>query len=472
MRPFRMQDSPKHLNNLPSVERVKQAPKVADLLRELSDEFVTGIVREVIEEIRTAQKNQTGNAEPLDLGVIETDVLNRAAARRQPLLRHVINGTGIVVHTNLGRSILNPETTSAILDAAGHYCNLEIDLGTGERGHRDTVIEPLICALTGAEAATVVNNNAAAVMISLDTFARGREVIVSRGELIEIGGSFRIPDVMEKSGAKLVEVGTTNRTYISDYERALSPETGLLLKVHPSNYKIVGFTNDVSLEELVAFARKRGVPVMEDIGSGALVDVTRFGLPGEPMAQASIAAGADVVTFSGDKLLGGSQAGIILGKREYISAIRKNPLMRALRVDKITLAALGKLFQILLSSRAPEREIPTLAMLARSADDILEMATKVRDELGSRIWKALKAEIADGESQVGGGSCPGQTLPTKLIILKPDTISPDKLARKLRQGVPPVLGIIRKDALCLDLRTVQSDELSGIATALRDAIPQ
>jgi len=467
-----MQDSPKHLSTIPSVERIKQAPKVADLLRELSDEFVTGIVREVIDEIRTARKKQTGAAEPFELSIIEADVLNRAAIRRLPLLRHVINGTGIVVHTNLGRSILSPETTSAILDAAGHYCNLEIDLGTGERGHRDTVIEPLICALTGAEAATVVNNNTAAVMISLDTFARGREVIVSRGELIEIGGSFRIPDVMEKSGAKLVEVGTTNRTYISDYERALSPETGLLLKVHPSNYKIVGFTNDVSLEELVAFAQKRGVPVMEDIGSGALIDVTRFGLPGEPMAQASVATGADVVTFSGDKLLGGPQAGIILGKREYISAIRKNPLMRAFRVDKITLAALGKLFQILLSSRAPEREIPTLAMLARSADDILEMATKVRDKLGSSIWKALKAEIADGESQVGGGSCPGQTLPTKLMVMKPDTISPDKLANTLRQGVPPILGIIRKDAFCLDLRTVQVDELSDIASALRDVIPQ
>lgn len=461
-----------HLSRIPSVEKVKQTAKVSKLLRELSDEFVTVIVREVLEQIRTARKKLGNKAEPIKLGAIEDEVVNRARARLLSPLRRVINGTGIVIHTNLGRSILPPKVITAMNEAANHYCSLEIDLDTGERGHRDSVIEPLICSLTGAEAATVVNNNAAAVMLSLDTIAKGREVIVSRGELIEIGGSFRIPDVMEKSGAKLVEVGTTNRTYVSDYERALSPETSLLLKVHPSNYQIVGFTRQAELSELVELGNKRGIPVMEDLGSGALVDVARFGLDAEPMPQASIRAGADVVTFSGDKLLGGPQAGIILGKREYIKAIRTNPLMRAFRVDKLTLSALGAFSSILLSSRAPEKEIPTLAMMARSTDEILKMATQVFDALGPDTRKVLKAEIADGESQVGGGSCAGQTLPTKLLVMRPQKISPDKFARQLRQGVPSIFGIIRKDSFCLDFRTVLPDDLSDIIAALQNAIPQ
>jgi L-seryl-tRNA(Ser) seleniumtransferase len=325
--------SPTHLRRIPSVEKVKQMPKVAELLGQLSDDFVTDIVREVLEEIRAAQRKAKKEPEPARLNAIENEVLNRAHMRLSPALRRVINGTGVVIHTNLGRSVLGPKAISAMNDAAGHYCNLEIDLTTGARGHRDSVLEPLICALTGAEAATVVNNNAAAVVLSLDTLAKGREVIVSRGELIEIGGSFRMPDVMAKSGAKLVEVGTTNRTYISDYERALSPETSMLLKVHPSNYRIVGFTAHVELSELVELGRRRGILVMEDLGSGALVDMTRFGLCNEPMAQKSVEAGADIVTFSCDKLLGGTQAGLILGKREYVGAIRENPLMRAFRVD-------------------------------------------------------------------------------------------------------------------------------------------
>ena len=465
------QNTSTNLRHIPSVATVKQSPGVAELLRELSDEFVTDVVREVIEEIRNAHKTVEVDARPIELEAVVTEVVNRTHARLRPPLRRVINGTGVVIHTNLGRSILGEKTVSAITDAAAHYCDLEIDLKAGERGHRDSVIEALLCRLTGAEAATVVNNNAAAVMIALDTFAKGGEVIVSRGELVEIGGSFRIPDVMKKSGAKLVEVGTTNRTYIADYERALSPETSLLLKVHKSNYRIVGFTHEVELSELVELGRKRGIPVMEDLGSGALIDMEKFGLGGEPIPQSSVAAGVDIVSFSGDKLLGGPQAGIILGKREHIKAIRKNPLMRALRVDKLTLAALAAIVRIMLSSRAPEREIPTLAMLARSVDDISQLIEGVRAELGENAWQALGAETADGESQVGGGSCPGQALPTRLLFMKPKTISPDKLAGKLRQGTPSILGIIRDDSFCLDFRTVQPDELSDIAQALRGAIP-
>ncbi|RJP75426.1 MAG: L-seryl-tRNA(Sec) selenium transferase [Candidatus Abyssobacteria bacterium SURF_17] len=459
--------SPANLRRIPSVEKVKQSPKVAELLRHLSDSFVTAIVREVLEDVRAAQKKGAKESGSVDMDAIEEEAARRIRAHLSPALHRVINGTGIVIHTNLGRSILGPETVAAMTEAATHYCNLEIDLETGERGHRDLVIEPLVCALTGAEAATVVNNNAAAVMLSLDTFAKGREVIVSRGELIEIGGSFRIPDVMARSGAKLVEVGATNRTYITDYERALSPETGLLLKVHPSNYRIIGFANDVKLSELVELGRKRGIPVMEDLGSGALVDVTRFGLCGEPMPQNSVAAGADVVTFSGDKLLGGPQAGIILGKREHIKAIRKNPLMRAFRVDKLTLSALGKIFQILLSSREPEKQIPTLAMLARSVTDILEMAQQVYEGIGADARKALDAAIADGESQVGGGSCPGQTLPTKLLMMRPKRFSPDALAQHLRKNEPPVLAIIRGDSVCLDFRTILTEDVPDLTTVLR-----
>jgi L-seryl-tRNA(Ser) seleniumtransferase len=431
---------------------------------------VTDVVREVLDEIRSARKAAQADASPVEINAVANEVAERIKIRLQHPLRRVINATGIIIHTNLGRSILGDKTVVAIADIARHYCSLEMDLPRGERGHRDAILEPLLCALTGAEAATIVNNNAAAVMIALDTLAKGGEVIASRGELVEIGGSFRIPDVMEKSGARLVEVGTTNRTYIEDYERALSPDTALLLKVHQSNYTIVGFTHEVELAELVQLGRKRGIPVMEDLGSGALVDVSRFGLGNEPMPQASIKAGIDIVTFSGDKLLGGSQAGIILGKTEFIRAIRKNPLMRALRVDKLTLSALGAILQTILSSREPEKEIPTLNLMARSMEEIARMIEDVREKMESEVWDALRPSIVDGESQVGGGSCPAKSLPSRLLVLKPKDISPDKLASILRNGTPSIVGIIRDDCLCLDFRTVQPDELAIITEALRKAV--
>ena len=466
------QESSKDLSNLPGVDKVKQTPKVAALLAEFNETFITGIVRQVIDEIRSRHVAVGTDVPPIDLGAIEEEVESRVRVCLAPPLRHVINGTGVIVHTNLGRSILGDATIASIADAARHYCDVEMELARGQRGHRDSIIEPLLRALTGAEAATVVNNNAAAVMIALDTLARGGEVVVSRGELVEIGGSFRIPDVMEKSGARLVEVGATNRTYISDYERALSPETSLLLKVHQSNYSIVGFTHEATLSELVTLGRKRGVPVMEDLGSGALVDLAKYGLDHEPMPRESIAAGVDVVCFSGDKLLGGPQAGIILGSREHVRAIRKNPLMRALRVDKLTLAALAAVFQAMLSSPTPEREIPTLGMMARSVEDISESIEKVLADLGEENRRSLGTSVKDGESRVGGGSCPGQTLPTTLLVVKPENISPDKLAAKLRKGQSPIIGIIRDDSFCLDFRTIRADELSMVVDALRGVIPQ
>lgn len=455
-----------HLQNIPSVERVRQSPRIAEALRDLSDQFVTGAVRETLEEIRNQRRDGNARVELLSIEQIEEAVLARIREHLAPPLRRVINATGIVIHTNLGRSILGPAVTSAIAQTAASYCNLEYDLNTGERGHRDSVIESLLCSLTGAEAATVVNNNAAAVMLSLDTLAKGREVIVSRGELVEIGGSFRIPDVMAKSGARLVEVGTTNRTHLADYERALSPETGLLLKVHPSNYRIVGFTRHVELSELVELGARRGIPVMEDLGSGAPVDLTQFGIRDEPPAQQSVRAGADIVTFSGDKLLGGPQAGIIVGKKEFLKEIRRNPLMRALRVDKITLAALGTLCTILLTSRQPEREIPTLAMIARTPADILKLVNQVHQALDQRIKDSLKLEILEGESQVGGGSCPEQSLPTYMLGVGTERMTPDELSYRMRACNPPVIGIIRNDTFCLDFRTIQVDELPHVTAAL------
>jgi L-seryl-tRNA(Ser) seleniumtransferase len=455
----------KTLKQIPSVEKVKQSPRVAELLQDLSDEFLTGIVREILAEIREGQRKEHSQIELPSLEQIEEAVLERVRDRLAPPLQRVINGTGIVIHTNLGRSIMGRNVIAAIGEAAGSYCDLEYDLETGERGHRDAKIEHLLCSLTGAEAATVVNNNAAAVMLSLDTLAKGREVIVSRGELIEIGGSFRIPDVMAKSGAILVEVGTTNRTYVSDYERALSPETSLLLKVHPSNYRIVGFTQQVALSELVSLGNKRGIPVMEDLGSGALVDLRKFGID-EPTVQQSVKEGADIITFSGDKLLGGPQAGIILGKEEYIKDIRKNPLMRAFRVDKLTLSALGALFQTLLSSRAPEKEIPTLAIISRSPEQIRDLAMQVYTSVDERVRAHLQIEILEGESEIGGGSCPTQSLPTYLLGIKPASLSPGTIHFKMRMGTPPIIGIIRNDIYCLDFRTIQTEEVAEICAAL------
>jgi L-seryl-tRNA(Ser) seleniumtransferase len=467
--------SSSNLSNIPGVDTVKQAPAIVELLGDLSETFVTGIVREVIDEIRAAQRDAQGDATPAvdsDVNSVATEVVRRVRLRLKPTLARVINGTGIIVHTNLGRSVMGPAAIAAITEVAAGYCDLEMDISEGRRGRRDSLIEPLLCALTGAEAATVVNNNAAAVMIALDTLARDGEVVVSRGELVEIGGSFRIPDVMEKSGAGLVEVGTTNRTHLADYERAISPETSAFLKVHKSNYDIIGFTCEVTLAELVELGGKHGIPVVEDLGSGAFVDVSKFGLKAEPTPASSIKAGADVVTFSGDKLLGGPQAGILVGKREHIEAIRKNPLMRTFRVDKFTLSALGAVLQAMHSSREPEKEIPTLEMMSRSIERIESMIEQVTEAMGEAACSALRAKVVDGESQAGGGSCPGQSLPTRLLSLTPPHISPDELSRMMRLGTPAIMGIIRDDSFCLDFRTVLEDELPHIATALALAATQ
>ena len=372
----------------------------------------------------------------------------------------VVNATGVVLHTNLGRAVLAEAAVEAVEVAARSAVNLEYDLESGGRGDRDSIVEDEICALTGAEAATVVNNNAAAVVLALNSLADGREVVVSRGEMIEIGGSFRLPDVMAKSGAVLREVGTTNRTHRSDYADAIGPATALLLKVHPSNYRVVGFTSEVTLEDLVEIGRERGVEVMEDLGSGALIDLEEFGLPREPVVRERVAAGAGVVTFSGDKLLGGPQAGIIVGRRALVERIKRNPLKRALRCDKLTLAALSATLRIYLRSRDISSELPTLRILGRGKSEIAAMAPRAREILVERLGAEYLVEIVDATSQVGSGAMPVKELDTVAIRVTHPRRSANAIAAMFRRA--RIIGRIVDDSFQLDLRTVEDPALFSV----------
>ncbi|MGC2274456.1 MAG: L-seryl-tRNA(Sec) selenium transferase [Candidatus Binatus sp.] len=384
----------------------------------------------------------------------------RAVAADEPVLAPVVNATGVVLHTNLGRALLAESAIEAVEMAARSAVNLEYDLETGARGDRDSIVEDEICALTGAEAATVVNNNAAAVVLALNSLAEGREVIVSRGEMIEIGGSFRLPDVMSKSGAILREVGTTNRTHPNDYAGAIGPDTALLLKVHPSNYRVVGFTSEVTLEDLVEIGRARGIDVMEDLGAGALIDLTEFGIPREPIVRDRIAAGAAVVTFSGDKLLGGPQAGVIVGRRAALDRIKRNPLKRALRCDKLTLAALSATMRLYLRSKDLGRELPTLRFLGRSVSEIASIAPRAREIVAERLGPGFVVEIVDTSSQVGSGAMPVEELKSvALRVTHPDK-SANAIAAMFRRT--RIIGRIADDSFILDLRTIDDPAVFAV----------
>jgi L-seryl-tRNA(Ser) seleniumtransferase len=384
----------------------------------------------------------------------------------RPRLRPVINATGIVLHTNLGRAPIAEEAAKAAYDAARGYLNLELDLDSGKRSSRQNPIREWVARLTGAESATVVNNNAAATVIALRTLAQGREVIVSRGQLIEIGGSFRIPEIMAVSGATLREVGATNITRLSDYEKAIGPQTAALMQVHTSNYRIAGFTESVTTEELVTLGKKHNLPVIDDIGSGAIIDFNRFGFTGEPIARASVAAGADLVLFSGDKLLGGPQAGILAGRKELIQRIEKDPLMRAFRCDKMTLAALEATLRIYLNEEAALREIPVLRLLGLPLDELKKRA----DDLAARfrsIEQLASIEIAEDIAYVGGGSLPDQQMKTCVVVVKPRDVSDADFAQRLRMGTPAVMARVRDGALVFDVRTVLPDQFATLADAVR-----
>ena len=384
----------------------------------------------------------------------------RAIAADEPLLRPVVNATGIVLHTNLGRATLAESAIEAVGIAARSAVNLEYDLGTGARGDRDSIVEDEICALTGAEAATVVNNNAAAVVLALNSLAEGREVIVSRGEMIEIGGSFRLPDVMAKSGAILREVGTTNRTHPQDYADAIGPQTALLLKVHPSNYRVVGFTSEVTLEDLVEIGRARGIDVMEDLGAGALIDLTEYGVAREPIVRERIAAGAAVVTFSGDKLLGGPQAGVIVGRRAAIDRIKRNPLKRALRCDKLTLAALAATLRLYLRSGDLASELPTLRMLSRRATEIGAIAPSAREIVVEQLGDGYVVEIVEAASQVGSGAMPVEELKSVALRVTHPGKSANAIAAMFRRA--RIIGRVADDSFYLDLRTIEDPAVLAV----------
>jgi len=414
-------------------------------------EAASEVVREVREVILLGEQDE---APPVNMDKIVDLVVIRVCEKARPNLRKVVNATGIVLHTNLGRAVLALEAVRAINEVASSYSNLELDLSTGERGTRYSHIEELLCRLTGAEAGMVVNNNAGAVLLVLSALARGREAIVSRGQMVEIGGSFRIPDVMAQSGAVLKEVGATNKTHLRDYESAISPETGLLLKVHTSNYKLIGFTAEVSTEDLVNLGREKGIFVFEDLGSGMLVDFGKYGLVHEPTVRESIEAGVDVVTCSGDKLFGGPQAGIILGRRDIISTIRKNPLTRALRVDKFTLAAMEATLRLYYDEEKAVKKIPTLWMITMPLAELRARAGRLKTALDEALGAKVETEIVEGYSHVGGGALPEENIPTSLLSINPKNISVNALEEWLRTVEPPVLARIQKDRLLLDPRTL------------------
>jgi L-seryl-tRNA(Ser) seleniumtransferase len=449
-----MTDAPATLlRELPSIDRLLKHVRCESLLTRYNREYVIERCREVLDEIRAGIR-QSGHATDLSEESILDRIENRISINSQPGHIRVVNATGTILHTNLGRALLSQSAIDAMLAVADHPINLEYDLVAGKRGKREQTLEKLLTDLTGAEAATVVNNNAAAVLLALNSLAEGKEVIVSRGELIEIGGSFRIPEIMAKSGAILKEVGSTNRTHPADYENAISEKTALLLKVHTSNYRVVGFTAEVSLEELVAIGKKHNLVVMEDLGSGAFIDLSKYGLTKEPIVAERIKAGAHAVTFSGDKILGGPQAGLIVGKRDLIGKMSKNPLQRALRCGKLTLAALEATLQRYRQSRNIVEEIPTLRAFTRPMQEIRAMGEMLLPKLTASLGKEFQLSLDDSTAQIGSGALPTEELPTVVVTIGHKKLSANSIAQKFREANPPIIGRIKDDRFLLDLRTI------------------
>ena len=442
-------------------------------MKALLGEYSRGIVLKAIQrKLENVRRNIINTQEPLsDKEPITVDfpgdeIREIIQSFSNNHLEKVINATGVILHTNMGRSILPVEAIDNLADIAHSYSNLEYDLEEGRRGHRYSHVEELLCDISGAESAFVVNNNAGAVLLTLNALADGKEAIVSRGELIEIGGSFRIPDIMKRSGALMVEVGTTNKTHLSDYEKAISDETGLLLKVHTSNYRIVGFTSEVNLSELIELGEKHNLPLLNDLGSGSLIDFSLYGIAHEPTVQDVVKTGIDVVTFSGDKLLGGPQAGIILGKRNILDKLIKNPLNRALRIDKLTLIALESTLRLYLDQETVIQKIPTLRMITLSLETIERRVFDFKRKLQENMPDHIKIKIIDDTSQVGGGALPSQELPTKVIAITSKSISAQDLEKRFRETKPPIIARINKDQLRIDLRTVDESEEEYLIAAI------
>lgn len=461
------------LRALPAVDRILQEEPLQEIANRIPYSLLLEVSRESIDHFRDKiiASSSGGELEKLtiDPAVIAAEAAERARLRFLSGLRPVINATGVILHTNLGRAPLAEQAIRAVTSTAGQYSNLELSLESGQRDSRLAHVEGLICTLTGAEASLIVNNNAAAVLLVLNTLAKDREVIVSRGQLVEIGGGFRIPDVMKASGATLVEVGTTNKCYRHDYERAISDRTALLLKVHTSNYRIIGFTEEVSRKELVSLGRQVGLPVVEDLGSGAFYDFTAYGLPPEPTVQECLEEGVGAVSFSGDKILGGPQAGIIVGDRDLIRRLRDNQLSRALRVDKLTIAAMEATLRLYHDHEKARCEIPVLGMLTADTRDLKARADRLLRRLKQQI-EAGDWQVMEGASCVGGGAMPLAELPTYLISYRSGDISAEELMKKLRWGDPPLIARVHQEHLLLDLRTILPEQEGEIVTMMMKAV--
>ena len=454
---------------LPSVDQLMEKNEVKQLISRYSREFILHNIRELLAAIRNEISQGKADLQEVKKraeGLID-ELRQRLKAQLSPTLHRVINATGVIIHTNLGRASLCPSAVERLQELSCRYLNLEFSLEEGRRGARDLPVERLISRMFPGKSCVVVNNNAAAVLLVLNTLAEGKEVIVSRGELVEIGGSFRIPEVMEKSGAILKEVGTTNKTRLQDYERAISPDTALLLAVHQSNFRILGFTESVRMEELVALGRRHGIPVMEDMGSGNMIDLSPYGITDEPSVGEILEKGANIISFSGDKLLGGPQSGIIVGDRELIARVKVNPLLRAVRAGKLTYLALEATLMEYLKGR-PEVSIPVLQMLSTSLEELQGRAEAIIEELGKVKGSSLKVEIMEGASKVGGGTVPLVELPSRLIAVTSTRHNADNISRKLRMRPLPVIARIQEERVVIDLRTVLPSEDRELVKALKE----
>ena len=456
--------------SIPKVDVLLENPDIVTLIENHHRDVVVDVIREEIDKLRNFIKEND------DVNLIETKINNLIENIKISTekvysynIKKVINGTGTILHTNLGRAIISKKHADYLSEVVTSYSNLEYDLEEGKRGERYSHFEKLICKITGAEAAMAVNNNAAAVMLVLSSMAAEKEVIVSRGELVEVGGKFRIPDVMKSSNAHLVEIGTTNKTHLEDYEDAISENTGAFLKVHTSNFKILGFTESVSIEELCKLGREKDIPVIEDIGSGVLIDLSKYGLEYEPTVQDSIKAGVDVVSFSGDKLLGGPQAGIIVGKKKYIDKMKKNPLTRAFRIDKFTATILEMIFHEYLNEEDAIKNIPVLSLITKDLKEIEKNANALFNKI-ENLENVADINVEDTFSQIGGGSLPAERIKSKSVTIMPKNISTQSLEAKLRAGKNPVVGRISEEKLILDMRTVLEDEIDILAQKLIDIL--
>ena len=456
--------------SIPKVDVLLENQDIVTLIENHHRDVVVDVIREEIDKLRNFIKEND------DVNLIETKINNLIENIKISTekvysynIKKVINGTGTILHTNLGRAIISKKHADYLSEVVTSYSNLEYNLEEGKRGERYTHFEKLICKITGAEAAMAVNNNAAAVMLVLSSMAAEKEVIVSRGELVEVGGKFRIPDVMKSSNAHLVEIGTTNKTHLEDYEDAISENTGAFLKVHTSNFKILGFTESVSIEELCKLGREKDIPVIEDIGSGVLIDLSEYGLEYEPTVQDSIKAGVDVVSFSGDKLLGGPQAGIIVGKKKYIDKMKKNPLTRAFRIDKFTATILEMIFHEYLNEEDAIKNIPVLSLITKDLKEIEKNANALFNKI-ENLENVADINVEDTFSQIGGGSLPAERIKSKSVTIMPKNISTQSLEAKLRAGKNPVVGRISEEKLILDMRTVLEDEIDILAQKLIDIL--